>query len=89
MKRPSRLPQQRSISRILYEGVLEQVGYVRRHALPEQQTGVNETVQGRSKINLLLPRHCGQKSMGKLAPDSRPDLRYFFRRAEPVETRHQ
>ena len=35
MKRASRLPQQRPISRILDEGVLEQVGYVRRHALPK------------------------------------------------------
>ena len=32
MKRASWLPQQSPVSRILYEGVLEQVGYVRRHA---------------------------------------------------------
>ena len=35
MKRASWLPQQSPVSRILYEGVLEQVGYVRRHALPK------------------------------------------------------
>jgi hypothetical protein len=35
MKRASRLPKQRPISRILYEGVLEQVGCMWRHALPK------------------------------------------------------
>ena len=44
MKRASWLPQQRPISRVLYEGVLEQVGFVRRHALAEQQTGANEAI---------------------------------------------
>ena len=47
MKRPSRLAQQRAVSRVLHQGVLEQVGRVRRYTLPEQQTGVNETVERR------------------------------------------
>ena len=40
MKRASRLAQQRAVSRVLHQGVLEQVGRMRRYALPEQQTGV-------------------------------------------------
>ena len=42
MKRASRLAQQRAVGRILYERVLKQVGRMRRHALPEQQPGVDE-----------------------------------------------
>ena len=44
MKRASRLAQQRAISRVLHQGMLEQVARMRRHALPEQQTGGHETV---------------------------------------------
>ena len=36
VKGASRLPQQRPIGRIPHQGMLEQVGGVRRHALPEQ-----------------------------------------------------
>ena len=44
-KRTSRLAQKGAVGRILNEGVLEQITRVRRHALPEQQTGRNETVE--------------------------------------------
>ena len=45
MKRASRLAQQSAIGCILDQGMLEQVARMRRHALPEQQTGRNETVE--------------------------------------------
>ena len=40
VKRASRLAQQRAIGRVLHQGVLEQIGRMRRHALPEQQTSL-------------------------------------------------
>ena len=47
MKRAARLAQQRAIGRVLHQRVLEQISCMRRHALPEQQTGRNETVERR------------------------------------------
>ena len=40
VKRASWLAQQRAIGRVLHQGMLEQVGRMRRHALPEQQAGL-------------------------------------------------
>ena len=58
-KRASRLAQQCAVGRVLHQRVLEQIRRVRRHALPEQQTGRNETVERRSEVPLpafaLLP----------------------------------
>ena len=48
VKRASRLAQQRAVGRVLNEGVLEQIGCVWWHALPEQQTCHSETVQRRA-----------------------------------------
>ena len=45
VKRASRLAQQRAIGRVLHEGMLEQIGRMRRPALPEQQTSTNETIK--------------------------------------------
>ena len=42
VKRASRLAQQRAVGRILHQRVLEQISRVRRYALPEQQTCLNE-----------------------------------------------
>ena len=44
MKRTSRLAQQRAISRVLHQRMLEQIACMRRHALPEQQTSRNEAI---------------------------------------------
>ena len=89
VKRASRLAQQRAIGRVLHQGMLEQISRVRRHALPEQQTGRNETVERRSQLRLRLAHHRSQQGMGKLPPDRRADLRYLLGGAEPVEPRHQ
>ena len=45
VKRSSRFAQQRAIGRVLHQCVLEQIGRVRRHALLEQQTSSDETVE--------------------------------------------
>jgi len=89
VKRASRLAQQRAIGSVLHQCMLEQVARLRRHALPEQQACLNETVERRSQLRLGLPRHRCQQCVGKLAADHRPDLRHLPCGAEPIETGHQ
>ena len=48
VKRTSRLAQQCAIGRILHQSMLEEISRMRRHALPEQQTRLNKTVERRS-----------------------------------------
>ncbi len=45
VERASGLAQQRAIGGVLHKRVLEQIGRVRRQALPEQQTSCDETVE--------------------------------------------
>src|SRR5947199_4399139 len=54
--------------------MLEQIGHMRWHALPEQQTGRDETIHRRSQPRLRLAHHRGEQGMGKLATDRRRDL---------------
>ena len=89
VKRAPRLPQQRAIGGVLHQGMLEQIARLRRHALSEQQTGLNETVERRRQLRLGLERHRSQQSMREFTADRRSDLRDFLGRAEPVEPRHQ
>src|SRR5215468_5575404 len=90
MKRPPRLAQQRAVSRIPYQYMLEKVGRVRRATLPAQQTSPNETVKRRSQLRLRLAHDRSQQRMGELASDRRPDLcQLLGRAAEPVEPRHE
>src|SRR5262252_3456973 len=78
MKRTSRLAQQRAVSRIPYQCMLEKVGRVRRATLPEQQTSPNETVERRLQLRLRLAHDRSQQRMGELASDRRPDLRQLL-----------
>jgi hypothetical protein len=48
VKRPARLTQQRAVGRVPHQSIVEQIGRMRRHALPEQQTNRNEAVERRS-----------------------------------------
>jgi hypothetical protein len=88
MKRASRPAQQQAISRVLYQCMFEQVSRVRRHALPEQQTSLNETVESRPQHRLRLARHRSQQGMRELASNRRADLRQLLGGAEPVEPCH-
>src|SRR5215471_16956305 len=78
MKRTSRLAQQRAVSRIPYQCMLERVGRVRRATLREQQTSPNETVKRRPQLRLRLTHNRSQQRMGELASDRRPDLRQLL-----------
>src|SRR6478609_6440352 len=89
MQRAARLPQQRSIGRVLDQRMFEQIGRMRGRSLPEQKAGMNETVERRLKLSLWLARYRHQKRMGKLSPDCRSYLCCFFRWAESVEPCHQ
>ena len=88
VQRAPRLTQQRAVGRVLHQGVLEQVGRMWRHALPEQQTSRNETVKRRINIGFWLAHHRSKQGMRKLAPDCCTDLRHLLGRAEAVEPRH-
>src|SRR5262249_56653043 len=83
MKRPSRLAQQRAVSRIPYQHMLEKVGRVRRVTPPEQQTSPDETVERRLQLGLWLAHDRSQQRMGELASDRRPDLPQLLGRAQP------
>ena len=89
VQRASWLAQQRAVGRILHEGVLEQIGCVRRHTLPKQQTCRHETVERRLEFRLRLASHRSQQSMRELSPNGRSDLRYLLGGAEPIKPRHQ
>src|SRR5262249_54959929 len=70
MKRTSRLAQQRAVSNVPYQCMLEKVGRVRRAILPEQQTSPNETVKPRLQ---LRPR--ARQGMGDPGAHPPPDRR--------------
>jgi hypothetical protein len=57
VQRASRLAQQCAISRVLYQGMFEQITRLWRHALWEQQTGCNETIERRAQLRLGLAGH--------------------------------
>src|SRR5258705_10500775 len=76
--------EERAIGHVLHQCVLEQIVGMRRHALPKQQTSLNETVQRQFQLRRGLARHRSQQGMRKLAPDRRSDLRHLLGRAEPV-----
>jgi hypothetical protein len=57
VKRASRLAQQCAISRVLHQAMLEQIGRMRRHAPPEQQTSLNETIKRRTQLCLGCTNH--------------------------------
>src|SRR5271154_5789773 len=45
VERPTRLPQQSAVGGVLHERVLEEIGRVRRDALPGQQPRLNESIE--------------------------------------------
>src|SRR3954447_335528 len=55
-----------SISRVLHQGMLEEVSRIRRRALAEQQAGRNETVQRRCQFRLPLAYQRSQQRIRKL-----------------------
>ena len=75
MKRSPWLAQQRAVGYVPYQCMLEKIGRVRRHTLPEQQTSPNETVERCLQLRLRFARDPSQQGMGELASNRRPDLR--------------
>src|SRR5918994_93884 len=85
----SGLAQQRSVGRILHQSMLKKVSRMRFEAVSEEQAGVGESIERRSKLCLRLACHRHQHRMGEFPTDGRADLRYLLGRAQSVETRHQ
>src|SRR4029450_9704567 len=75
VKRASLLPQQRAIGRILHERMLEQVGCMRRHAMPEKQASGNGKVKRRFQLPVRLAYDRSQQGMREVAPNRSPNLR--------------
>src|SRR5262245_8122940 len=73
VKRASLL--QRAIGRVLHERMLEQVGRMRRHTLPETQARGNGTVKRRFQVPVRLAYDRSQQGMRELAPNRSPNLR--------------
>ena len=61
----------KAIRRVLHQGVLEQIGRMRRRALPEQQISRDETVERRSQFRVRLAPHRSQQGVRKLPGDRR------------------
>src|SRR5947208_7353902 len=59
-------PKKRSISRVLHQGMLEEVSRIGRPALSEQQAGCNETVQRRCQFRLPLAYQRNRQRIRKL-----------------------
>src|SRR5262249_27233653 len=89
VQRPSRLPQQRAVGRVLHKCVLEQITRVRGQTLPEEQTCINEPVERRAEFWLPLVGYRSYQSMRNLSPDHRANLSHLLGRPEPVKPRHQ
>ena len=63
MKHASRLAQQRAIGRVLHQRMLEQITRMRWHALPKQQTGLDETVERQFQLRFRLAHRRRQQGM--------------------------
>ena len=57
VKCASRVTKQRAIGCVLHQRVLEQIGRMRWMTLPEQQTGINETIDGGLEFRFRLVRY--------------------------------
>ncbi len=74
------LAKQGAVRNVLHQSVLEKVGRIGRHSKP---------IKRELQLCARLAGQRDQKGVGELAPNSRPDLRHFLRRAQPVEPRHE
>ena len=77
------------VSGVLHQGVLEQIGRLRWHAPPKQQSSLDKTFQRFFQYWFRLARHLNQHGVGKLPTNGCADLRYLLGRAKPIEASHQ
>ena len=86
VKRAPRLAQQRAVGRVLHQSMIEQIGRIRRRALPEQQTGRQRDGPAPMPSSASgLRATAASSAMRELAADRRADLRHLLGGAEPVE----
>ena len=78
VKCASRIAQEGAVGRVLHQRVLEQIFRMRRLALPEQQTGLQKTINFRFEFPFWLVRYRSQQSIRELLSNHRSDLRHFL-----------
>src|SRR6516164_374894 len=85
---PSAL-EQAVVGRVLDQRVLEAIVGLRRRALDKQKVGFGEPLQRRLQRQLVKFGDATQQLVREVASKNRPDLRYFSRGAEPIESRSE
>ena len=69
--------------------MFEDVGGLRRNPVPQQQPGLDQAIERRIQLRLILLRHVREQCVGELLSDGRSHLDDIPRCAEPVEPRQQ
>src|ERR1700732_3415840 len=83
-------PQQAAIRRVSHERVFKQERRLRRRASAKHKPGLAQPSECGLKVRIALLCDRRQEFIGKLAPDSRTDLRNLLRNGtETVKARHQ
>ncbi len=82
-------PEQRGVSGVLHQRVLEDVGRVRRRAASLDQLRRDELGEGVLQSAWLSRRDRLQQPIGEFPSDRRPDLRDLLDRSETIQAGHQ
>ena len=87
---PAPAAQQGAVGGVLHQGMLEQVGGVRRHPAADHETGPDKLVESGQEVLVPSLPDRGEQVVGELPSDGRTDLSDLLRgRAKAVEARHQ
>jgi hypothetical protein len=82
-------PQQRLIGRILYQGMLKEVGRLGEYAALVEQFGLDKLCQPVLQCGLVQRRHGPEDLVCKLPPQHRSKLCHIFDCGQPVQPGHQ
>jgi hypothetical protein len=69
--------------------MFEEIGCVRRHTLPKEQTCSHKTVESQLKFRVWLANHGLQERMRELSSYNCSNLCDLLSRTKPIEPRHQ
>jgi hypothetical protein len=81
--------QQRLVSRILNQRMLEQIARARRSAALVEQLVNHELTETALQLLFLDPGQRADHVIGKLAPQNRAQLCHFTQQRRPIEPRYQ
>ena len=80
--------EQAFVGGVAHQGVLEQVGRIRRRAAPEHQLGLDQSLHGVAQRRLRQLREGGDGGVVEGAADHGRGLRHLLDRVQPVQPRH-